>query len=71
MKSCIGYEPVNTNNAYNVNLGGFGDWVQLVLGKPSVTIETGKKPCPLTLDEFPAIWHRNRESWAKLCQQFY
>ncbi len=67
----IKYEPVNTNKGYNVNLGGFGDWVQLYLNKPSVTIESGKKPCPLEIEEFPSIWYRHRESWAMLCKQFY
>lgn len=67
----IKYEPVNTNKGYNVNLGGFGDWVQLVLNKPSVTIESGKRPCPLLIDEFPSMWNRHRESWAMLSRQFY
>ena len=60
------YGPVNTKGANNVNLGGFGDWAQLVLNKPSVTIECGKSPCPLVAEEFPAIWYRHRESWAML-----
>lgn len=71
LESCIKYEPVNTGKGYNVNLGGFGDWIQLSLNKPSVTIENGKKPCPIGAEEFPAIWCRNRESWAMLARQFY
>jgi len=67
----IKYEPVNTQKGYNVNLGGFGDWVQLYLNKPSVTIESGKRPCPLEISEFPALWYRHREVWAMLCKQFY
>lgn len=70
LESCIKYRPVNTNKAYNVSLGGFGDWVQLYLNKPSVTIESGKKPCPTEIGEFPAIWYRHRESWALLGYQF-
>lgn len=62
----IGYEKVKTQNGYNVNLGGFGDWVQLKLNKLSVTIENGKKPCPLTVDEFKPIWLRHKELWANL-----
>lgn len=65
------YNPVNTKQGYGVNLGGFGDWVQLSLNKPSVTIETGRMPCPLAIEEFPAIWHRNRETWAMLARQLY
>lgn len=67
----IKYGPVNTAGAYNVNLGGFGDWVQLSLNKPSVTIENGKRPCPLEADEFTAIWYRHRESWAMLGKQYF
>ncbi len=69
-KSHIKYATVNTNGAYNVNLGGFGDWVQLSLDKPSVTIESGKKPCPLEIGEFVSIWNRHRESWAMLADQW-
>lgn len=71
LKNWIKYEPVNTNKAYNVNLGGFGDWIQLALNKPSVTIESGKMPCPLAIDEFSSMWYRHRESWAMLGMQFY
>ena len=70
-KEQIKYDTVNTNKAYNVNLGGFGDWIQLSLDKPSITIESGKKPCPLQIQEFTAIWNRHRESWAMLADQFY
>ncbi len=69
-KSHIKYDTVNTNGAYNVNLGGFGDWVQLSLDKPSVTIESGKKPCPLEIGEFVSIWNRHRESWAMLADRW-
>ncbi|MBQ3105206.1 MAG: N-acetylmuramoyl-L-alanine amidase, partial [Lachnospiraceae bacterium] len=50
-------------------MGGFGDWIQLKLDRPSVTIESGKRPCPLTIEEFPGIWHRHRETWAMLGKQ--
>lgn len=60
------YSPQNTVGAHNVNLGGFGDWVQLSLNKPSVTIESGLKPCPLGSDEFLSMWNRHRETWAML-----
>ena len=65
------YKPVDTSNATNVNMGGFGDWVQLGLNKPSVTIEIGKHPCPLKKEEFQSIWLRNRESWVMLCYEIY
>ena len=66
----IKYEPVKTIGAHNVNLGGFGDWVQLKLSKPSVTIESGRSPCPLEIGEFASMWHRHREAWAMLGKQF-
>lgn len=71
LQSQIKYEPLNTQKGYNVNLGGFSDWVQLSLHGASVTIESGKHPCPLSIEEFPAIWYRHRESWATLCESLY
>lgn len=68
LESLLKYKPVNTQSAYNVNLGGFSDWIQLGLHRPSVTIESGKHPCPLAISEFDAIWFRHRESWAMLCE---
>ena len=37
------------------------DWCNKVLGVPSVTIETGSRPCPLPLSEFDKIWNVNRD----------
>ncbi len=71
MQDRIHHRTSNNKSAYNVNLGGFGDWIQLSLNKPSLTIESGKKPCPLPIGEFAAIWLRHRESWAALAGEFY
>lgn len=71
MNSKIKYKLSNTTSAYNVNLGGFGDWIQLSKKKPSLTIESGKKPCPVPNEEFSSIWIRHRESWAALCNELY
>lgn len=71
LQEIIKYKPVNTQKGYNVNLGGFSDWVQLTLQGTSVTIENGRHPCPLDIAEFDAIWYRNRESWAMLCEGLY
>ena len=60
------YDIVNTTEVNNVNPGGFGDWAQRILGKPGVTIEVGRYPCPLEIGEFPGMWGRNRETWAML-----
>lgn len=71
LESKIKYKPVQTTKGYNVSLGGFGDWVQLKLNKPSVTIESGKHPCPLSVTEFPAMWNRHRETWAMIAEDIY
>lgn len=69
LQEVLKYDPLNTQKGYNVNLGGFSDWVQLSLQGASVTIENGRHPCPLQIEEFDAIWYRNRESWAMLCER--
>lgn len=62
----VQYDIVNTKEASNVNCGGFGDWVQEKLQKPSVTIETGKGSCPVAIEEFLPMYLRHKESWARL-----
>lgn len=62
----IKYHPRSNITAPNVNQGGFGDWVQLVLNKPSITIESGRHRCPLSAEEFRPMWLRHRELWAVL-----
>lgn len=69
LQKILKYEPVNTRKGYNVNMGGFSDWVQLYLRGASVTIENGRHPCPLDIEEFEAMWQRNREAWAMLCEK--
>lgn len=64
--SQIKYNISSTKTAANVNQGGFGDWVQLGLGKPSITIESGRHRCPLAIGEFKPMWYRHRELWAVL-----
>ena len=60
------YELINCNDAANVVQGGLGDWTMLEKGVESATIEIGKVSCPVGIEEFMAIWYRNRELWAKL-----
>ncbi len=71
LQTSLHYKPVNTQKGYNVNLGGFSDWLQLSLKQTSVTIESGKKTCPLSIEEFPGIWYRHRETWAMLMDNLY
>lgn len=68
---CNKYELINLQTSYNTSLGGFGDWAQLVLNKPSVTIENGKKPCPLPIGEFTGMWFRAKEVWAAVGRELY
>lgn len=64
----IGYRTESTIGAFNVNLGGFSDWVQLKLNKRSVTIESGQMPCPLPISEFRTMWLRHKFLWGKLAE---
>jgi len=69
--SWLGYKKVSNKSAYNVVLGGFGDWVQLILNKPSITVESGRHPCPTSVEEFPGMWFRHMETWARLAREYY
>lgn len=71
LQDSLKYKPVSTKKAYHVNLGGFSDWIQLSLNQASVTVESGKMPCPLSIEEFPGMWYRHRESWAMLMEELY
>lgn len=68
---CNKYELINLQTSYNTSLGGFGDWVQLALHKPAITIENGKKPCPLPIEEFLGMWFRAKEVWAAIGYELY
>ena len=63
------YKPVNNKETPNTFLAGFGDWVMLRKNIPSVTIEMGKKPCPLSTEESDSIFIRNREVWAMIASK--
>lgn len=63
------HQMVNSRDSANVVLGGLGDWAMLVQNTPSITIEMGKKPCPLGIEEFIPIWNRGREVWAKVMRE--
>ncbi len=40
--------------------GGYRDWVNLRLDKPSFTIEIGNVACPLPMSQFSRAWLKNR-----------
>ena len=49
--------------------GSFGELVHLSYDKPGFTIEIGRYTCPLDSSEFPAVFERNRETWAAVCRE--
>ena len=63
------YQMVNCQASASVVLGGLGDYAMLAYNTPSITIEMGKRPCPLGSEEFLSIWHRGREVWAKVMKE--
>lgn len=66
----IRYQMVNCKDSASVSLGGFGDWAMLNQNIASITIEVGKRPCPVGNEEFLSIWNRNRELWAKIAKEY-
>lgn len=66
VESVIKYRKRATVKDKHVNMGGFGDWIQLKLKKLSVTIESGRDACPLPIEEFDSIFLRHRELWSNL-----
>lgn len=38
----------------------FGDWVCAKKKIPTITIETGKKQCPIKIKEYKSIWNKNK-----------
>ena len=49
--------------------GSFGELVHYSFDKPCFTLEIGRYVCPLEIREFPAIYERNRETWAAICKE--
>ena len=45
---------------------GYKDWALLEMKIPSVTIEIGKGDSPLSENEFPEIWEKNKDIWKNI-----
>lgn len=45
---------------------GYKDWALLEMKIPSVTIEIGKGDSPLSENEFPEIWEKNKNVWKNI-----
>ena len=62
VQNITGYRPHTTDPttiSTTVEGGGYKDWVMEALEIPSLTIEIGCKPTPLTENELPSIFFRN------------
>lgn len=61
LKAMTGYSLDNS-----LGKGGYKDWMQSKSDScPSVTIEVGHTPCPVPVNEFPAIWKQNKGVWVQ------
>lgn len=59
-----GYELVEGWNI--IAPAGYKDWALLEMKIPSVTIEIGKGDSPLSENEFPEIWEKNKNVWLNI-----
>ncbi|HWT26782.1 MAG TPA: M14 family zinc carboxypeptidase, partial [Mobilitalea sp.] len=62
IKSMTAYSFVNKFDKHQS--AGFSDWVSIKEKTPAITLEIGKKSCPLSIKEFSKIWSKNRLMYA-------
>lgn len=62
-----GYEQVSSIQDAQ-DAAGCSDYFVLERGIPSVTIENGSGECPLSMEEYSAIWSANRFLWPALAR---
>ncbi|HIU66939.1 MAG TPA: hypothetical protein IAC64_05555 [Candidatus Caccomorpha excrementavium] len=65
-----GYQMIYKENDGGVDAAGYSDWAAGVRGIPAVTIEIGTGRAPLSIEEFPAVWDRNREVIAAVAARY-
>lgn len=58
VKKLTGYDKITSFT--KKKSAGFSDWISIKKKLPAVTIEIGKKSCPLKLKEFKSIWKKNK-----------
>lgn len=68
VKSLTSYNFVQGFSKYNAN--GFSDWVSISNKTPAITIEIGRKACPLDIKEFPSIWSKNKLMYVSSAKMF-
>lgn len=69
-----GYRPYNlkTTNASGITtMGGFTDWVQVILKKPGITVECGTKCGPAGQGQAKSIFKKNRDTWISMARLFF
>ena len=67
-----GYSLVNmkcSNKTGATTLGGFGDWAQLILQKPSVCVECGS--AYYSVNQLNAMVRSNKDTWAMVARSYY
>lgn len=68
-----GYRPYNlkTTNASGITtMGGFTDWVQVILKKPGITVECGTKCGRTGQGQAKSITKKNRDTWINVARLF-
>ena len=72
-RTVTGYSGVGgiTNKKPEDSNGNLREYLMLNLKIPSITIEIGRKPCPLSISEFPDIWRRNKDLVIREAMLFY
>ena len=65
-----GYQMIYKENDGGVDAAGYSDWAAGVREIPAVTIEIGTGRAPLSIEEFPAVWDRNREIVAAVAARY-
>ena len=52
------------------NIGNLREYAMYKKEIPSITLEIGKKACPLSANEFPSIWQKNKSLVIKEAKLF-
>ena len=56
-----GYEESVNEHSKKKNIGNLREYAMYKKSIPSITLEIGKRACPLYANEFPSIWEKNKD----------
>lgn len=56
-RDSAGYSSGQAESKYS---GSFRDYVMFKMNKPSITVEVGTTPCPISYKYLPSIWEKNK-----------